>query len=199
MMRFYNNQKLSIAKLTEVIPWPVLLLFLIDIMLSSAYLLTFIVDTPFVKIKDLLNLDSETGIATWYSSIKLFNMAGFVGLVTYRYVNWKDYQSWALIIISVLFLFMSMDEIVEIHEWLGRKTDIFLPGGDRGISFYQETGIWMFVIGIPFFICFLILAFCAIKYLSINKKGFKKIIYGMIIFLTGALGFFSFSFPFIIR
>jgi hypothetical protein len=42
------------------------------------------------------------------------------------------------------------DEVATLHERLGNKLDIFLPGGSRQNTLFSTTGIWMFAIGVPF-------------------------------------------------
>ena len=82
---------------------------------------------------------------------------------------------------------MSIDESVEIHEMLGRGSDIFLPGGDRDDSFFPETGIWMFLIGLPFLALFLLWAYSIKQVFSEKLFTLKKLVIGMCILLFGAL------------
>ena len=137
----------------------------------------------------LLDLELETSVATWYSTIKLFCISLWGGIFAYRYINRRERLSWILLALPLLFLFLSLDEGVTLHEWIGLKTDVFLPGGNRNETFFQHTGIWMFIIGIPFLIGFLLLVFTIKKYLSVKRGSFEKLILGMVIFLAGALGF----------
>jgi len=170
------------------VPLVIAVLFLADIGLGIAYLANYMMGEPFRKLTELLALDSEASIATWYSSMQLFGIFALGGLYAQRNVSWKDKNSWALIGLPLLFLFLSMDEIVQIHEWLGFKSDALLPRGARRATFFRYTGIWMFVVGIPFLACFFLWAFSIRKYLANTPGSFRKITVGMMILLLGALG-----------
>lgn len=170
------------------IPGIILLLFAIDLLLAIVYMANRFAGEPFYKLAILFDLNGEGNIPAWYSSIKLFMIsAGSLFLLVKN--GRKDHKhSWSLYLFPLLFLVMSIDEISQIHEWIGGKSDFLLPGGSRANTIFPHTGIWMFLIGIP--------AIClAIYLLSIFKatiKGrkvtFAKLFLGTTIFLLSATG-----------
>jgi hypothetical protein len=81
-----------------------------------------------------------------------------------------------------------MDEVAMIHERLGRNTDVFLSGGSRQNDFFFRTGVWMFVLGLPFLALFAALIFSVRVYFSRAAGPLKKMLLGMAVFLGGALG-----------
>ena len=83
---------------------------------------------------------------------------------------------------------MSLDEIAGIHEWVSARADALLPGGNRGNTFLSLTGIWMLVVGLPFLALFSLLSYLLRHYFADASDGLRKIVYGVLIMLLGALG-----------
>lgn len=169
--------KAQISKIHFII----ILLFFADLALCFAYLYF-----PNIGIKRFFDLGGELNIPTWYSSIKLFCVSLLAGLFTCRKFNRLDPRSYLLLLLPFIFFTLSIDETASIHEWLGFQTDFILLDSTREESFLAKTGTWMFIIGIPFFIIFLLYMFLIRKYFSF--KSYVIILFGMVIFLTGALG-----------
>jgi hypothetical protein len=116
-------------------------------------------------------------------------VAIFLGLFAHSNFWLAQRKSWLLPLLPLLFLALSVDEVARIHEWLGEKTDVLLPGGSRAKTLLPETGIWMFVIGIPFLAAFVWLIFSIKMYFQDAPNAFIKLFAGMLITLSGALGF----------
>jgi hypothetical protein len=170
-------------------PPSVMIFGLIDIGLCLAYILNFLIGQPIWKLTELVDLNSEISVATWYSSVQLFCIFYFSAIFSYREIK-ENKKSFPLLFFSVVFLLMSMDEIVQVHEWIGRKSDnLFLGGGSRFGTNFHETGYWIFVVGIPFIVLFFLFANSLKRHFIKNPSGFTKLIAGMIVFLIGALGF----------
>ena len=87
----------------------------------------------------------------------------------------------------LLFLGLSLDEIASIHEQLGSMSDQLLPAGDRAAMIFPRTGIWMFLIGLPFIALLWALIVAVRPYLVHERGALAKIIAGMAVMLSGAL------------
>ena len=89
--------------------------------------------------------------------------------------------------LPLVFLAFSLDEVAQIHEALGETSDWLLPGASRKNSLFPRTGIWMFVLGVPFLAVFVGLIFTVRRYFQSAPGALIKICLGMAIFLFGAI------------
>ncbi len=176
-----------------IIPSIILVFFAVDIGLSTAYLLNYIIGEPFGILNKLVNLDGEDSVATWYSSIQLFCVFFLAAVYTSENIDRQNARSWMLIGFPLLFLALSIDESVQIHEWLGERSDALLPGGSRKDTIFKRSGIWMFVLGIPFICCFYIWFSSVKQYFKKDGTEYLRIVYGIVVFLIGVLGFEAIS------
>lgn len=163
--------------------------FLIDIGLCIAYIMNYLLGSPYSMLTRILDLNDETSLSSWYSSMQLFCIFILGAIFVYHKFR-QNSKSLLLIPLPTVFLLMSIDESVQIHEWLGRKSDILFPWAK---TFFPETGIWMFLFGLPFFALFLLWAYSTKQYFSEKPFKLKKLVIGMCILLFGALGFESLS------
>ena len=137
----------------------------------------------------LLDLDNESNLPTWYSSTQWFGVAIMLGLFAHSNFWLAERRSWLLAIITFVFLALSVDEVARIHEWVGERTEVLLPGGSRANTPLQETRIWMFVVGVPFLAAFVWLISSIRMYFQDTPNAFIKVFAGMLITLSGAIGF----------
>lgn len=170
------------------IPVFILLFFICDLAVALAYLLNWGLHQPFHKLNLLLDLDGEANLPAWYSSMQLFLTGSFLTIFTYHHFDKNKKTSWMLLLWPLIFVTLSMDEVAQIHEWLGGKSDALLPGGTRAHTIFQSTGIWMFWLGIPFFLCMLGLIRSFKKYLGGKTPVIAKLIIGLLIFTSAAIG-----------
>lgn len=170
------------------VPDVVIIFFLIDFVLILAYIMNYLAGQPYGMPTRLLDLNGESSFAAWYSSVQLFCVFVLSAVFSYPKIR-QNGKSFPLIMLPAVFLLMSIDESVQIHEWLGVQSDILFPEGVRAGTAYYKTGIWMIIIGIPFLALFLWLSY-SLKYHFSNKpSSLKKLVLGMIVMLSGALGF----------
>lgn len=124
--------------------------FITDITLAAVYLVDGLLGFRWTPFSNFIDLNGEENLTAWYGSIKLFVAALLLTPVCYinflhRTGGWLIYFLFAFV-----FTFFSLDDIAQIHEWLGRRTDVFLPTGDRrDTAIMKKTGLSMIVIGIP--------------------------------------------------
>ena len=170
------------------LPPLILFFFICDLTLALLYLGNWWLLQPFHKINLLLDLDGEANLPTWYSSMQLFLVGGLLAIFAYGKFDKRDKASWLLIVWPLVFVALSIDEVVTIHEWLGGKSDILLPGGTRQHTMFWSTGIWMFLLGPPFFLFMLGLIFSLKKYLGGRPEVITKLYTGLLIFIGAAAG-----------
>ncbi len=162
--------------------------FVTDLVLGAAYVINFLAGAPSWTLTVLVDLNEEGSLPSWYSSMQWFCVAMLLGFFARRNFERSQPRSWLLLALPLLFLALSMDEIVQIHEVLGAKTDALLPAASRESSPFPRTGIWMFVIGGPFLVVFGVMMLCLRQYFRASPGAFGKIVSGMAIMLAGALG-----------
>jgi hypothetical protein len=162
-------------------------LFVGDALLCSAFIVNYWIGSPFELVNRLLNLNGEMNIPTWYSSMQLFSAAVLYGVFALRNVD-RSFATRSLFLFPLFLLMFSIDEVACIHEWLGKKTDVLLPSGTRQGTWFETTGIWFFVIGVPVSaLCFLTLIYLK-TYYGRSRKVFRLMMIGMAIFFGGAIG-----------
>lgn len=163
--------------------------FLADLSLALAYVLDYLAGHPYGGLSDLLNLDREHNLPTWYSSIQWFCIAVVLGLFAQRNFRLSRRGSWLLVLFPLVFLALSLDEVAQIHERLGHLSDkIFFHTNSRTDTVLPKTGIWMLAIGLPFLAFFAVLIHVTRPYFRATPGALAKIALGMAIMLTGAAG-----------
>lgn len=158
-----------------------------DVALCLLYIANHLAGQPSLKVTALSDLNGENSLAAWYSSTQLFGIAILGAIFAQRKIA-ENPRAILLAGLPLLFLLMSIDEAVQIHEWLGKKSDVLLSGG-REASATSKTGIWMFVIGVPFAILFLGWAWSIKAWTADKPRCLWGMVAGMLLLLTGALGF----------
>jgi hypothetical protein len=166
----------------------IVVLFVADALLSGAYLGNYLAGQPFYTPTLLLDVDGEANIPTWFSSMQLFSIAGLLALVAWSRKVPGEKGAAALVVLPVLFLVLSLDEVAQIHEWLGSRSDVLLPDGRRTVTVFRQTGIWMFVLGGPFVALLAWLLWSVKNHFAAAGSAFRKFVLGCGVFLLGALG-----------
>jgi hypothetical protein len=170
------------------IPTFIKILLVINLILGLAYIINYLIGWWFPKLTSFVDLNGEDNLPTWYSSIQWFCVATVLGIFAWRNFSPSSWRSWLLLALPLMFLAFSLDEVAQIHEWFGFKTDRFLPGRTRLHTMFQETGIWAFLVGPPFIALFGSVMFSLRTYFKHAPDAFVKILLGMMVMLTGALG-----------
>lgn len=168
------------------IPTIVAFFLIADIALLSLYIVNQVVGAPFDTLTRLLDLNGEASLPNWYSVIQLACVAALTGLFAFRNVHTGQIRTWPLLLLPLFFIALSIDESVQIHEWLGQKSDALLPGNSRENTLLAETGIWMFLFGIPLFTGFLGIVYILRRYFRTVPGVLPKFLLGVAILVTGA-------------
>ena len=169
-------------------PRPVACLFTLDLFFCLAYVGTHLIVPSYFSSAKYWDLDFEGGIATWYSMLKFLGIATVSALFVSRKAA-EGQSSPVLYGLPTIFLAMGIDEVARLHERIGKYSDNFLPAGSRENTPFHETGIWMFLVGIPFLIFFLLWVYGLRKKLAGYANEINMLVVGVLLLLLGALGF----------
>ncbi|MEA2725404.1 MAG: hypothetical protein QOH59_3175 [Gemmatimonadales bacterium] len=125
---------------------PVILLAAIDLVLAATYYADYLLGQPLLPLTRQLDLGGESNLATWYASMK-WGLASLVFFVP----AWPRFQpkvpsTYPILLVPLLCLLFSIDEVAQLHERLGGQADALLPGGVRGGGIFQRTGVWMLLL-----------------------------------------------------
>jgi hypothetical protein len=129
-------------------PRLILVLLAGDLALGAAYLVNEIAGRPRDGLTRLVDLNGEANLPAWYSSMQGLAAA----LLLWTFVRRQASRTWVLWLAPILLFVISCDEVAQLHERVGGHSDALLPGGTRENTIFVHTGIWMFVIGVPFIV-----------------------------------------------
>lgn len=170
------------------IPTYIKIFLFLNLIMVMAYIFNYLIGWSYPNISSFVDLNGENNLPTWYSSIQWFCVATLYGIFAWRNFRQSSWRSLLLLTLPLIFLAFSLDEVAQIHEWLGLKTDRLLPGKTRLHTMFQETGIWALLVGPPFIALFGSVMFSLRTYFKHAPGAFVKILLGMMIMLVGALG-----------
>ena len=168
----------------------IVVLVIAEVALGLAHLINFLIGDPF---RGSLFLGSEQSVGTWFSSGQLLVVALVAGAAVYPRVSRADPTSWLLLILPLAFLFLSLDEIAMFHETIAAGSGRFLPGGSVSGTPFSRTGIWMFLLGVPFLILATLWLYWFTGRFHPPTRIVRKMTAGTLVFLTGAVVVEGFS------
>lgn len=173
------------------IPTAVAVLLVLDGALVLAPLIDFWAGSPFAIVRNRLDLDSEHSLPAWYSSMQWFCVGVLFGLFAIGAArgSWRKCSPGmvTMALFALLCLAFSAEEIIAIHEWLGQRSDVLLPGQSRANTRFSSTGIWPLLIGMPIVA---ILAFMVVQMRRIfapAPRAMRLLIVGLAVMFAGAL------------
>ncbi len=126
----------------------------LDILFSAAHIFIFVgPGVPWTIVRELLDLDNEIALATWFATVQLFAV-GAILLLTAWTNNGKNHSLPTILALGgLLFVFLSADEGGSIHERITlfmeeRGLDSLLFPGNHGgwISVYAGLGLIFFLL-----------------------------------------------------
>lgn len=161
---------------------------LIDAALALAFLVSQTIGVPPKFPAHQINLNGEANLTAWYSSAKLLGVSVLLAITGRMRILVGDARGWLLSAVALGFLVLSADEVAQFHEWIGHRTDALLQDGTRSGTFFDITGIWMFVAGIPFIVMLLGALYGVRKVFAIEPGSLAMFSIGAFIWLLGALG-----------
>ena len=130
------------------------------------------------SVDHLYDLDQEANVPAWFSSMQLFCVAAVIALFGPRALRSVGVPVFVPLVAAAAFLFLSMDEIAQVHERVGRELK-----GSAVPQVRNGRGAWVFVyivVALPFL-------YLGLRYLAAMWRGYPRLI------LYGALGCLCFA------
>lgn len=157
-------------------------LLAIDLALTASNPLAFALTG---RVPDLIYLDAEGNLPSWWSSMQLLLAGLLLGLVALRSRR-VDRAAWMLALVAAVFVAMSVDESSGLHERAGLLVDRML-GGRAGTAFHR-TGLWVFVLGLPAALAMAWMLNHLSRFLASVAGARRWLLAGLILLMGGALG-----------
>ena len=171
----------------------VLALFAAEFAMCCAFVLTHQLLPHGAFLVRFFDLDGEANLAAWFGSAQWLIAGLLFGHFAWRRFKPAAIRSWVLLALPALFFLLSLDEVAQLHEGLGRKSDALLPNGSRHGTVFSTTGIWTFVLGLPFAALLLGLLAAVRPYFRAHRAVLPRVLIGMFVMLVGAIGMELFS------
>ena len=128
----------------------------------------------------LFNLATDVSIPAWYSSVTLLLCSSLLGIIYFAKRRNAEQFAFHWAVLSLIFLYLSIDEAAQIHEIIGVTLSQEVIGNTHGFIHYT----WV-VIGIPFV---LIVAACYLKFLfHLPRKTMRLFVLAGVTYVGGAL------------
>jgi len=159
------------------------LFFTGDLLLAALYVADSATGRPSGGLADLAR---EGNPPTFFASAQLLWVGGLLAFFAMARFDRARTSSWLLWCLPLLFLALGLDEILQVHEYLGRKIDE-VPGASRSESIFHVTGFWMFAVGGPFVAIVVSSTYLLREYLRVPGVLAKAAV-GFGIFMGGAIG-----------
>jgi hypothetical protein len=171
------------------IPLLIALLFAADLTLALIPVLDFEIGHPFQRVSNLFNLDTESTVPTWYSSMQWFCAGAMFALFAFHALRARMRGALSIAVLALACIVFSIDEVAEIHERLGAAADVLMQHGSREGTALWSTGLWPFVIGIPA-IAMLAIAVRGTRHIFLRRapRALVLLIIGFVVMFSGALG-----------
>ncbi len=170
------------------VPRVVWIALALDAGFGVAYLVDRFLDLAWWELNYLLDLDGESNLPTWWSTVQLAGAAALMFVVVKGHVVRTKPRSWVFLLWPVLLLALSIDETARLHELVGRASDILLPDQTRATTSLPTTGIWVLLIGVPASILIGGLL-VGVRPLFRHPSGaFTRVVLGTAMLLLGAVG-----------
>jgi hypothetical protein len=164
-----------------------LFLLAIAVFLTVSFMITQAIKfyTPETRLKwhfiTMFSMGQENTIPTWYSTLLLFAAAALLALIGLSCKLEKNRFTYHWLIMSLIFLGLSVDESASLHEKLG--TELSARFSIPGAIFYYT---WV-IPGIIFVLLFLGAYMRLLLHLPAKTRN--QFLIAGIIFVTGAIGF----------
>lgn len=120
----------------------ILTLFAFEAAFAAIHVACTMIRSPGVH--PFFDLDQECNIPTWFSSMQLFSIGALLGFFGPKALGRVGIRRPLVYTAALIFLFLSIDEAVQVHERLNRalQSVAWMPrvGGDRGLWIFLYVG-----------------------------------------------------------
>ena len=144
----------------------------------------------YLSVLRLFDVSVESSVPTWYSSVALLLCSVLLAVISLLKKNSGDRYVPHWSILSIVFLYMSVDEVAMIHETLGKNIGNYLVA--TYIDFLPKSFIKSFLTFswiVPYSILVLIGLLAYLRFLShLPRKTLLFFLVAGALFLVGALG-----------
>jgi hypothetical protein len=170
-------------------PTPVRTLFAVEVGLAVMHLIN-----PPVPLwaerggatRYLWDLDAEANVPTWFASAQLAVLGALLLLLAMAIRRDRRRESIALAAAGVLAAALSLDELVGVHEKLGRGLEELT--GERGSTVFDTTGPWV-VVAAPLFVLLMVACWYALRGLfRVSPRAARLCLGGSALFLVSFAG-----------
>jgi hypothetical protein len=169
------------------VPAGVLVLLAIELTFGALYMADVIASAPALPRVSLTNLDHETNIPMWFSTMQWWTLALVLASIAWsRWQRGPSLACWAFVGASALAAFLSLDEAALLHERVAQRVDAHLF--DRRGTVVAHSGIWMFVVLPPMAFVAIVMAIGAWPVLRSDRRAFKIGLGGAVLFVFSAAG-----------
>ncbi|MCC7446680.1 MAG: hypothetical protein IT324_04650 [Anaerolineae bacterium] len=134
-------------------------------------------DSSIVKLIRRFDVRGESNTPSWYSGAILLLSAGILALIASDKNAKRDSQRWHWVVLAVLFVLFSLDEIASWHEGVSHVLDRLNPSGLFKIAWVIPALIFVIVVGL-WYLPFI---------LSLPAKIRRWIVLAAVLYITGAL------------
>ncbi len=158
-----------------------LLLIIISLFIFNCIGLFFLDSSSTVlqNLAELFNFDTEKSIPTLFSVLLLFFAAALL-LLAFFVDGGKINKKWHWFFLSIVFIFLAIDESLQIHERINGYIKTYI---------FQTDGLLYYVWVIPYGVLALLLFIFYLKFLwRLPKKTRNLLIISGVIFCIGAVG-----------
>ena len=128
----------------------------------------------------LFSLDQEGNVPTWFAQTLLASIAGLFGVIALRRKDAGESRTWPWFFLSIVFVYLSIDEGAQIHE-LTIEPFQNLLGIESGFLFFA----WIVPMGLAILVAtILLLSF----FIRLDKALRNQLFLAAFVFLLGAIG-----------
>lgn len=132
----------------------------------------------------LFHIGLEANVPAWFSSLQLA-LVGLLLLAFFLHERSRGTMAWGLLMGAGAFLFLSMDEAAQVHEFVSGVIHKRVLDTEIQDTAFRKTGYWMFILP-PFLIAGLWICWRMMRpYLS-GQPARRKLIGGFVLFLACA-------------
>ena len=189
-------EALVAGRVLRVIPPLILVLFAADVVIGAAALVQFEIRAHFGRshLLSLFALGNERNFGTWYSSLQLATNGALLLVLAAaltRHAATPRTRAWLMPWIwlpGMLFLAMSADEALELHEWVANAIGVRVPQLSRDVPLFHKTGLWMVPL-VPAFLAALFFIARAARPIWTGRRDVVRLyLAGFVMFLLAAAG-----------